>query len=90
MVTVLREARIERGLSQTVVAEAIGEKQNTLASWEVGIHPPGLDVVRKWTAYFGLDLKLTGVAEEPADVVYGRGWDDCAAAMAVATRRAAA
>lgn len=90
LITALREARRARGISQGVLAAAIGTTQTVLSAWEVGINPPDLPVLRRWSAHLGFEVKLAGVVEEAADAVYGRGWDDCAAAVAAAVKRAGA
>ncbi len=43
----IREARIECGLSQRVLAEKIGMAQNTIAQYEAGTAKPRLDVLFK-------------------------------------------
>lgn len=40
----LREARKKKGLTQAAVAAAIGRDQGTVAKYETGRHPVGLDV----------------------------------------------
>lgn len=40
----LREARKKKGLTQAAVAAAIGRDQGTVAKYETGRHPVGIDV----------------------------------------------
>lgn len=43
LVTLLRDARISRGLKQKDVARRVGIKDNTLSNWETGRTEPDMD-----------------------------------------------
>ena len=42
----LKEMRLERGLSQQVLGDAIGVSKATISKYESGIHPPKLEHAR--------------------------------------------
>ena len=55
----LRGARRDAGISQEEVALAVGVSVPTIQSWETGRRSPGLAALRRWVAYFNLELVVT-------------------------------
>ena len=58
----IKDLRIEKGLTQKQVAEAIGLTKNALGNYEAGIREPSLDVL----------YKLCDLFEVSADYLIGR------------------
>lgn len=71
----LREARKQRGISQTEVAERLGVARQTVSRWECGESDPTLENLRGLADVYGMtvDALLNGAPEsgepEPAEVV---------------------
>lgn len=51
----LKEARRQKGLSQTEVAEHLGVGQNSISGWEQGHHLPTYEVLAQLAAYLEID-----------------------------------
>ena len=49
----LRELRLERGLSQRALGEALGVCNQTISFWESGSREPNLDDLLKIAKFFG-------------------------------------
>lgn len=81
----LRDAREAAGLSQAALARRLRVRQGTISAGERGSNINPRLLVR-WSTALGLD----GVPGEDAMTAYWRGWDDCAAAVAAAVKRAGA
>lgn len=71
----LREARKQRGISQTEAAERLGVARQTISRWECGECDPTLENLRGLADVYGMtvDALLNGAPEggepEPAEVV---------------------
>lgn len=48
----LKEVRVERGLTQRQVAEALGVAQNSIAGYETGARVPSIDVLIKFCKFY--------------------------------------
>lgn len=59
---VLKELRIEKGISQQALAEALGVDQRTICNWEVARNEPDYSMLVKISKYFETttDYLLTG------------------------------
>lgn len=55
LVSLLREARISRGLKQKDVADRLGIKDNTLSNWETGRTEPDMDKFLELCDIYRLD-----------------------------------
>lgn len=58
LITQLRAARIEQGLTQAELAEAIGVNTSSLKGWERTYQQPGLSKAQAWAHALGLRLVL--------------------------------
>lgn len=58
IMTDLKAARIEAGLTQKDVAENIGIEQSSVARLESGAHSPSLDMVERYAEAVGCRLKI--------------------------------
>jgi len=56
---ILKEARLSTGLTQKKAAEAIGRKQQTLASWETGQSQPDANTLFLLLSVYGADINET-------------------------------
>ncbi len=54
----LRELRLDRGLTQEIVAKAINVSQNTVCGWEKGVREPDYDTLVRLANYFGVSLEV--------------------------------
>lgn len=63
----IRDLRIDRGLTQSQIAQVLNVKQNTYSQYEIGVLNYPLDVVIRLAEYYGTStdylLELTDVAE---------------------------
>lgn len=66
----IREARLQAGLSQEALAERIGVPRQSIARWERGAVEPGFDTVRRLLRSCGFDVSL--VRYEPDEAVDDR------------------
>lgn len=55
---IFTEKRIERGLSQRCVAQAIGVSTDTIQSIETGRRSPSLDVIEKLCTFYNLTIDI--------------------------------
>lgn len=71
--TVIRETirlniiskRNELGMTQTELANAVGLKKNTIASWEQGLSSPDIDTIAKLLKIFDVDIyDFTGIEKD--------------------------
>lgn len=63
----IRSLRIDRGLTQSSVAELLHVKQNTYSQYEIGILNYPLDVVVQLAEYYGVSVDyLVGLTDEAA------------------------
>lgn len=54
--------RKELKMTQTELAERIGSKKNTIASWEQGLATPDIDTIAQLIAVFDMDVnEFTGI-----------------------------
>src|SRR5581483_2214453 len=67
---VIREARLQAGLSQDRLAQRIGIPRQSIARWERGAVEPGFDTVRRLLRSCGFDVSL--VRYEPDEVAEAR------------------
>lgn len=51
--TILVECRKEKELSQKELAEVLGSKETTVASWEQGKSLPSIDMLYRLAKYYG-------------------------------------
>ncbi len=66
LVSVLRRAREQRGLSQADVAEALRVTHTSVSHWERGAYRPAAGLLIGWARVVGMPLWL--IPEERADV----------------------
>ena len=52
----IRNLRIDRGLTQSTVAEYLNVKQNTYSQYEIGVLNYPVDVVVKLADYYGVSV----------------------------------
>lgn len=64
----LQEARIQRGMTQKVLAQRINKSVATVSSYETGVQMPPLDVLI--TISYVLNISLDSLAGLDADTVY--------------------
>ena len=50
----LKELRIEKGVSQSVVAAAIGISRSSYANYEINLREPSIDIIVKLCEYFNV------------------------------------
>lgn len=63
---VLRQLRVNRGLSQPQLAKATGLPQPTISRYEAGATEPGLNALRKLAPFFEVSIDtLCGLASPP-------------------------
>ena len=48
----LRQLRIERGLSQTQLAEALSVDQRSISNWENAVREPSFEMLTRIAGYF--------------------------------------
>jgi hypothetical protein len=65
--TLLREARLRAGLSQTALAERTGNSRPHIGRWEAGAVAPSLDTLLELIRACGFDVSLELVPHAPAD-----------------------
>ena len=54
--------RKELKMTQTDLAERIGSKKNTIASWEQGLATPDIDTIAQLVSIFDMDVhEFTGI-----------------------------
>ena len=66
IVKLLREIRIEKGMSQEVLSEKLGKHVNQITVWESGTTNPRLDSLIAWAEALGYEFDLH--LKEPANV----------------------
>ena len=62
----IKEFRIERGLKQGELAEALGISVSSERSYEYGIRQPSAAVIEKIKELYGVDLAAPAAEEKPA------------------------
>ena len=65
--TLIRQARLRAGLSQTELSERSGKDRAQIARWERDSVTPSLETLREVLQACGFDLELRLVAHEPFD-----------------------
>lgn len=65
--SLLREARLRAGLTQTQLARRVGTSQSVIARWETGGSRPSLEKLVRVVRACGLELRI-GIAEADPDV----------------------
>jgi transcriptional regulator with XRE-family HTH domain len=65
--TLIRQARLRAGLSQTELADRSGKDRAQIARWERDSVTPSLETLREVLQACGFDLELRLVAFEPFD-----------------------
>ena len=61
---ILKNLRIERGISQRKLGQAFGVANQTISTWETGVREPDLDTLVKLAQYFNVSVGfLLGVEE---------------------------
>ena len=64
----LRKIRLERGMKQIEVAEAVGLSDQAICTYEIGTREPSLDTLRKLAAVLECTIdELIGEKEEEDD-----------------------
>lgn len=91
LVSLLREARISKGLKQRDVAERLGIKDNTLSNWETGRTEPDMDKFLELCDIYEIDASKAlsdtyGVSNPNRSVVFSPAEVD----LIVAYRQASA
>jgi transcriptional regulator with XRE-family HTH domain len=66
--SLIREARLRAGLSQTELGERVGKDRAQIARWERDAVAPSLDTLIELLQACGFDLSLDLVPHEPVDV----------------------
>lgn len=62
----IRDLRIDRGLTQSQVAQILNVKQNTYSQYEIGVLNYPLDVVIRLAEYYGTSTDyLLGLTDVP-------------------------
>lgn len=62
----IRDLRIDRGLTQSQVAQVLNVKQNTYSQYEIGVLNYPLDVVIRLAEYYGTSTDyLLGLTDVP-------------------------
>jgi transcriptional regulator with XRE-family HTH domain len=54
----IREARVERGITQDRLAELLHSKQNTISQWESGVNEPSIEIIRQIAKILGVDANF--------------------------------
>jgi transcriptional regulator with XRE-family HTH domain len=72
--TLIRQARLRRGLSQSELAERLGRDRAQIARWEHGTNVPSYETLRDVLNRLGFDLppKLVELTDEPDDEIRRR------------------
>ena len=61
----LKELRLEKGLSQKVLAEKLGYNQSMICFWERGVNEPTESAIRKAALFFEVSADfLIGLSDE--------------------------
>ena len=61
----IRDLRIDRGLTQSQIAQVLNVKQNTYSQYEIGVLNYPLDVVIRLAEYYGTSTDyLLGLSKE--------------------------
>ena len=61
----LRQLRLEKGLTQKQLAEAVGLTKNALGNYESGRREPSIDLIKKFCTLFGVTSDyLLGLSDE--------------------------
>lgn len=61
---ILKELRLEQGISQRKLGEDFGVANQTISTWETGLREPDLDTLVKIAKYFNVTVGyLLGVEE---------------------------
>jgi transcriptional regulator with XRE-family HTH domain len=61
----LKAARIERGLTQSEVAEVLGSGESTVGNWETGKNAPSFENIEKLEQFFGVRFNVTPPQDVP-------------------------
>lgn len=67
--SVIKEARLRAGLSQTELADRLGTTQSAIARWEAGRANPSADALGRVVAACGLELRASLVEVDPMDAI---------------------
>lgn len=74
--TQIRKLRKERGYTQAHLAELLGTRPTTVASWEQGRNKPLMDKVQKMAIIFNVPISEIVGSEEPephSNIIYPKG-----------------
>lgn len=66
IVKLLREIRIEQGITQEALAIRVGKHRNQIITWESGVTNPRLNSLTVWANALGYEFDLH--LKEPANV----------------------
>lgn len=86
----LRSARKSAGVSQADVADALGVSQTTVSAWERGRIEISIGNLIDYAKAIGAPASSLYVPQPDRgdiEAAYAAGWDDCAAAVARASKR---
>ncbi|MCM1285408.1 MAG: helix-turn-helix domain-containing protein [Acetobacter sp.] len=67
----LKRLRIERGLSQEKLSEALGLSRQSISKWEQGNSSPEIDNIKKLSEYFGVSVEsiINGEPDSIEDII---------------------
>lgn len=86
----LAAARKAAGVTQADVAETLGISQTTVSAWERGRIEISIGSLIDYAKAIGVNASSLYVPrpdQGDIEAAYSAGWDDCAAAVAEATKR---
>ncbi len=52
----LKTLRLEKGLSQTELANSVGLSQSGIARWESGSQLPNIEIAKRFAIFFGVTI----------------------------------
>ena len=62
---ILKELRLDRGLTQVDLSNATGTSQGAISAWELGDRTPYMEALIKLAKYFNVSIDyLVGIADE--------------------------
>ena len=64
IIKLLREIRIERGMTQEELSQKLGKHVNQVTVWESGLTNPRLDSLLAWAAALGYEFDLMLIQEK--------------------------
>jgi len=65
--TKLRNLRIQRGMTQMELAEALGTSQSSVASWEIGRREPDFKTIKRLSAFFDVPMSTLLPSDDITD-----------------------